>query len=208
MIDLPAKGANSPASALLVPIPDIKCVLVGDGAVGKTSMLISYITDEFPDGYVPTVFNNHLANVTAGGRLCCINLWDTAGQEEYDRLRPISYSRTDVFLICFSLVSLASFENVRTKWHLEIRRHASRTPIILVGTKLDLRENCEAMEKSIWKRKTYITYPQGMQMARDINAAGYIECSALTQRGLIDVFDKASRAAMNRHWRGCTCQVM
>jgi GTPase SAR1 family protein len=49
------------------------------------------------------------------GKTISLGLWDTAGQEDYDRLRPLSYPQTDVFLICFSLVSPPSYENVRTK---------------------------------------------------------------------------------------------
>jgi len=49
-----------------------------------------------------------------------LSLWDTAGQEDYDRLRPLSYPQTDVFLICFSVISPVSFSNVRTKWWPEV----------------------------------------------------------------------------------------
>ncbi|KAJ3105676.1 Rho GTPase protein rac1 [Phlyctochytrium planicorne] len=131
------------------------------------------------------------------GKPINLGLWDTAGQEDYDRLRPLSYPQTDVFLICFSLVSPPSFENVRTKWYPEIGHHAPNTPIILVGTKLDLREDREMIEKLREKRMAPITYPQGLQMAKEINAVKYLECSALTQKGLKNVFDEAIRAVLS-----------
>ncbi|XP_065895311.1 ras-related C3 botulinum toxin substrate 1-like isoform X3 [Dysidea avara] len=106
-------------------------------------------------------------------------------QDDYDRLRPLSYPQTDVFLICFSLISPASLENVRTKWNPEVSHYCPNTPVILVGTKLDLRDDKEIVG---------LTYPQGLQMMKEIGAVKYIECSALTQKGLKMVFDDAIRA--------------
>ncbi|CAN0429251.1 unnamed protein product, partial [Phaeothamnion confervicola] len=73
------------------------------------------------------------------GKPINLGLWDTAGQEDYDRLRPLSYPQTDVFLVCFSVVDPTSFHNVKLKWIPELQHHAAGVLFILVGTKLDLR---------------------------------------------------------------------
>jgi len=123
-----------------------------------------------------------------------LGLWDTAGQEDYDRLRPLSYPQTDVFLCAFSVVNPSSFENVRAKWYPEISHHCPNTPIILVGTKVDLREGGPTIEKLYAKKQSPISYEQGLQMMKEIGAVKYMECSALTQNGLKAIFDKGIRA--------------
>jgi len=98
----------------------IKCVVVGDGAVGKTCLLNTYARNTFPETYEPTVFDNYTVTVDIAGEPYTLGLFDTAGQEDYDAIRPLSYAHTDVFLICFSVVSPSSLENVVEKWVPEI----------------------------------------------------------------------------------------
>uniref|UniRef100_A0A6B2LPJ9 Uncharacterized protein n=1 Tax=Arcella intermedia TaxID=1963864 RepID=A0A6B2LPJ9_9EUKA len=125
-----------------------------------------------------------------------MGLWDTASQEDYDRLRPLSYPQTDVFLCAFSVVSPSSFENIGEKWYPEVSHHCPNTPIILVGTKVDLREDAETIQKLTSMKQSPISFEQGAQMALKISAVKYMECSALTQTGLKAVFDEAIRAVL------------
>ncbi|AWP21130.1 Cell division control protein 42 -like [Scophthalmus maximus] len=174
----------------------IKCVVVGDGAVGKTCLLISYTTNKFPSEYVPTVFDNYAVTVMIGGEPYTLGLFDTAGQEDYDRLRPLSYPQTDVFLVCFSVVSPSSFENVREKWVPEISHHCPRTPFLLVGTQVDLRDDSNTLEKLAKNKQRALSCESGEKLGRELKAVKYVECSALTQRGLKNVFDEAILAAL------------
>ncbi|KAI8809731.1 rho family small GTP binding protein cdc42 [Cladochytrium replicatum] len=174
----------------------IKCVVVGDGAVGKTCLLISYTTNKFPSEYVPTVFDNYAVTVMIGNEPYTLGLFDTAGQEDYDRLRPLSYPQTDVFLICFSTVNPASFENVREKWFPEVRHHCPGVPCIVVGTQMDLREDNATIEKLAKARQKPVSPDMGERLAKEVGAVKYLECSALTQRGLKNVFDEAIIAAL------------
>ena len=105
-----------------------KLVIVGDGACGKTCLLIVFSKDEFPEVYVPTVFENYVADIVVENKNVELALWDTAGQEDYDRLRPLSYPDTDVILMCFSIDSPDSLENIPEKWVPEVKgglRHIS-----------------------------------------------------------------------------------
>ena len=90
----------------------------------------------------------------------------------------------------------SSFGNVSAKWYPEIRHHMPNTTIMLVGTKLDLRDEPNTLNKLAEKKMAPITYQQGMQMANEIGAVKYVECSALTQKNLKLVFDEAIRAVL------------
>ncbi|GAB1517047.1 GTPase Cdc42 [Rhizoctonia solani] len=174
----------------------IKCVVVGDGAVGKTCLLISYTTNKFPSEYVPTVFDNYAVTVMIGDDPYTLGLFDTAGQEDYDRLRPLSYPQTDVFLVCFSVTSPASFENVKEKWFPEVHHHCPGVPCLIVGTQVDLRDDPAVIEKLSRQKQRPVPLEAGERLARELGAVKYVECSALTQKGLKNVFDEAIVAAL------------
>lgn len=160
------------------------------------------------------VFDNYAVTVMIGDDPYTLGLFDTAGgclfiyvflhfsfpplsksvhstgQEDYDRLRPLSYPQTDVFLVCFSVTSPASFENVKEKWFPEVHHHCPGVPCLIVGTQVDLREDPQVMEKLQRQKQRPVTSEAGERLARELGAVKYVECSALTQKGLKNVFDE------------------
>jgi small GTP-binding protein len=115
-----------------------------------------------------------------------MTLWDTAGQDDYKDMRPLSYPDTNVFLVCFAVNSVVSFNNIEAKWLPEIRSHCPDVPMILVGTKSDLRKDSSES----------VQVDQANALAKKMKAVCYMECSALTQEGLAAVFDKAVEVSM------------
>lgn len=161
-----------------------KAIIVGDGDVGKTSSLISYTTGVFPADYVPNAFDNTSASEMVDGKTVSLGLWDTIGQADYDRLRPLSYPDTDVIVLLYSVVNRDSFTSVSTRWRPEMDEHLPGIPIVLVGNKIDLR-NDDA-----------ISGPEGEALARTIGAVAYVDASAKTQEGLKAAFEAAIRACI------------
>lgn len=173
-----------------------KLVIVGDGACGKTCLLIVFSKDQFPEVYVPTVFENYVADIEVDGKQVELALWDTAGQEDYDRLRPLSYPDTDVILMCFSIDAPDSLDNIPEKWTPEVKHFCPNVPIILVGNKKDIR-NDEAIKRELGRMKQEPVRPeQGKVMADTIGAFAYLECSAKTKEGVREVFEMATKAAL------------
>ena len=187
----------------------IKLVVVGDGAVGKTCLLISYANNKFPEEYIPTVFDNYVCNVKAGDRDIELGLWDTAGQEEYDRLRPLSYANANVFLICFAVTNPVSFENISAKWHPEVSHHCPDVATILVGTKCDTRKDENILGRLRDQHLKPVEPAQAESLARDLGCVKYLECSARTSENLKTVFDEAIKAVLLKKKapakkKGCT----
>ena len=175
----------------------IKCVVVGDDKADKVGLLTSYsnTTGRYPAEYKP-VFDNYAVTVMLNGKPYTLVLFDTTGKNEVDRLRPLDYHETDVFVVCFSVVHPASFENVRVKWVPELKKYNPNTSMVLVGTKLEMRDD-KAIIKELQERGLKaVTYVEGLQLQREIGAVKYHECSTKTLEGIKEVFDDAIRAAV------------
>lgn len=166
-----------------------KLVIVGDGGCGKTSLLYVFTLGEFPTQYHPTVFENYVTDCRIDGKAVQLALWDTAGQEEYERLRPLSYHNLHVILIGFAVDVPDSLENARTKWVEEVQRSCPDTPYILIGLKQDLR-------LSVKDRRRFVQPDMGDAVAKEIGAKQYMESLALTGEGVDDIFELATRLSL------------
>ncbi|TPX37291.1 hypothetical protein SeMB42_g06958 [Synchytrium endobioticum] len=190
------------------PIPQRKLVIVGDGACGKTALLMVQSGQPFPEKYFPTIFENFVSTVDLpGNKKVQLSLWDTAGQEDYDRLRPLSYTDTDVVILVFELVGWDSYNNIQEKWAPELRHFLPNVPIILVGTKKDLRDDMVyASDKS-----TAVIPPSfGHQLMTRIGACQYMETSAKNNEGVNELFKTAAKIAtkQSRRRNNRNCLVM
>eukprot|EP00770_Monocercomonoides_exilis_P013373 MONOS_13320.1-p1 / transcript=MONOS_13320.1 / gene=MONOS_13320 / organism=Monocercomonoides_exilis_PA203 / gene_product=Rac1a, Rho family GTPase / transcript_product=Rac1a, Rho family GTPase / location=Mono_scaffold00808:10662-11688(+) / protein_length=180 / sequence_SO=supercontig / SO=protein_coding / is_pseudo=false len=173
-----------------------KLVIVGDGAVGKTCLLMVYAKGEFPKDYVPTVFDDYTCKVPVGQKMLALSLWDTAGQEDFDEIRPMSYPGTDIFLVCFSVDNRDTFENVKKKWVPELKAKGPKAPMVLLGTKCDLRETSPS---------TCIPPEECNRVAKEIGAVKYMECSAMKNIGVREAFEEVIKKMITS---GGVCAIL
>ncbi|ODV69790.1 hypothetical protein HYPBUDRAFT_154797 [Hyphopichia burtonii NRRL Y-1933] len=180
-----------------------KIVIVGDGACGKTSLLYVFTLGEFPTEYHPTVFENYVTDCRIDGKAVQLALWDTAGQEEYERLRPLSYHNSHVILIGFAIDVPDSLDNARTKWVQEVKKYCANTPFLLIGLKKDLRSSTR-------DRTRFVQYDTGQQAAKEIGAKQYLESSSLTGEGVDDIFEFATRTSLlvNEKSKTSCCRII
>ncbi|KAJ2382164.1 GTP-binding protein Rho1 [Coemansia sp. RSA 2611] len=170
-----------------------KMVVIGDGACGKTCLLQTFRDGEFPkeNRYIPTVFDVCIVDIEREQGVVELALWDTAGQEDFDRLRIMSYAEADVVVICFSVESVESLENVLEKWVPEARRHAPRAKLVLAALKIDLRTDAETLEHMRRVCMTApLTFEHGLRLAKALGAP-YVECSAKIGVGVRHVLETA-----------------
>ncbi|KAJ7792943.1 cell division control protein 42 [Mycena olivaceomarginata] len=164
----------------------IKVVLVGDSGVGKTRLCASYKRKEAPrDHHLPN-FDGYAPSITIGIETWLFGLWDTAGEADHERLRPMSYPQTDIFVVCFSVASRVSFENVQQKWFPEVRHHCPNVPLF----------DEKVVQKLAGQGKLPVSPAEGEMMTRRLGAARYFECSANKGQGVDDGFDQVLAIAI------------
>jgi len=149
----------------------VRCGVVGDGTVGKTTLLLAYTTQVFISDYTPTVFDAFSAIEEVDGEVINVILGDTAGQDDYAHIRTTCYNHNkfDVFLLCFSVIHRDSFDNLKHKWLPELKHNSPGIPYILVGTKNDLRDDANP---------NHIPQKEGVKKASELKAQTYVECTS------------------------------
>jgi len=172
---------------------NIKLVIIGDGAVGKTCLVMRYANNAYPEEYIPTVFDNYTVNVKIDETVVNLGLWEVMNREESDRLRPLSYPQTNIFLICFSVANRCSLENVSAKWFPEIDHHCKNVPFILVGTKSDLRNSNDPKIAEL-----IVSTESSQEVAKKLGAAMYVEVSALEGTNIKELFDEAVKTVLTQ----------
>ncbi|KAJ7113688.1 P-loop containing nucleoside triphosphate hydrolase protein [Mycena crocata] len=185
---------------------------------GKTSLLNVFTRGFFSQVYEPTVFENYVHDIYVDDQQVELSLWDTAGQEEFDRLRSLSYAETHVIMICFSVRGTlalclfpdrdvqvdnpVSLENVETKWLDEILEYCPGVKLVLVALKCDLRDDRPVKERLQRYGAHPVQYEEGLAVARRIRASRYLECSSKHNRGVAEVFYEAARVSLSTRPKG------
>ncbi|KAJ6492209.1 cell division control protein 42 [Mycena sanguinolenta] len=182
----------------------IKCMLVGDSDVGKTCLLTAYTENRFLTGYIPPTYGGHGMHVTVRDACYMLGVFDNSGSPQHDRLRPLGYPQTDVFVICFSVGIPTSFANVKPRWIGDAEFYCPGIPRILVATQIDLRQPAFEVDGGANSTteeppRAMITTAEGEKLAREVKAAGFVECSALTREGVQDVFDALPSTTRTLH---------
>ena len=171
----------------------IKLVIAGDNDIGKTQLLTVLKGEPFPERLVPSIFDNYTQNVTYNGKNYALHIWDTPGQDEFNRLRPLSYQDAKVVLLCFGLNNRTSFNNAKKHWLDEINYYCKGVKIILVGTNLDLRTNT----------KDSVTDAEALEFCKENNFVDYIAVSAKNGTNTSEIFPKVIDCALEKEEKSC-----
>ncbi|XP_061193426.1 cdc42 homolog [Saccostrea echinata] len=164
----------------------VQCSLVGDGMVGKSSLAKAITGQILDDGYIATTEDNFTASMSVAGDKYSLSILDLSGQHDYEKVRTQDYRSNDIFVVCFSTVDRESLENVKDFWIPEIRQIDRKRPVVLVGTQTDLRK----------EGSSHVTKEEGENLAKQIGAFSYLECSAVQKTGVKDVFEQVVMATL------------
>jgi Ras-related C3 botulinum toxin substrate 1 len=173
-----------------------RCVLVGGEDRDRVALILTY-TGKFPDD-IPATCDNVDRNFMVEDVQVNLQLLNTASHPDYKKLRPLSYVDTDLFILCFSLVSPSSLEAIQKEWVPEVKEHCPNVPYILVGLLSDARDSFEKHAEA-YRKKGWEPVPtaKGEEMKEAIGAQAYVECSAKREYNVKEVFDTAVKTVLH-----------
>lgn len=181
----------------------LSVAVVGDGAVGKTSLVLAFLSGRYPVDYLPgpvdwhSEFDHltkHPVKVEQEGVEISLTIVDTCGLDDYQKLREIVCASVDVYLVCFDVANKATLDRVQNQWVPEIRGYNSTAPFILVATKCDERIKAQIEGKPT---SATVSFAQAKAIAQELGAHNYCECSAKNMTGLKKVFEEAALAGLH-----------
>lgn len=171
---------------------NIKCIVVGDGTIGKTTFINKFCSGKFTDDYIPTIIDSYRKGIMDNnGNTINLSFIDMAGQDDFKELRQQNYNDDiDIILVAFAINNRKSFDHVKNNWLSEVKYniYTADLPIIIIGTKSDVRKdtlNC------------FISKESGESLAKSINAP-YMECSSLTGIGIKEIINKITEIVLKR----------
>ena len=164
-----------------------KITVIGDGAVGKTSLIKKYTQGSFQKDYIKTLgaqFSKYDEEI--GRDNCKLFFWDIAGQREFDFMRPTFYKGSKAAIIVFSHTDENSY-NYITDWHEDIKKYTGDLPIVLFGNKTDLIDEDDLEDDNVIK------------IVEDRNFLGYYKTSAKTGSGVYEAFQAIIKTLYNKY---------
>jgi small GTP-binding protein len=182
----------------------LKLVVVGDPGVGRTCLVHTFDHGDFPSDFIPTVYDALTTTVRVGNSDRPVEVIDTAGQDEFLGTRIEIYPDTDLFLICASVVDPTTFDST-AKWVTELKQHCHSPKYTLIGLKTDLRLDDSILRSLAQQNHSPYSQEEGIEKAREIEAMTYLECSALLNTGVRDVFESSCALITTDGEGGCCC---
>lgn len=173
----------------------VRCVVVGDGLVGKTSLLRRIVLGYFDKTQLMTLKEAFQYEIKFQNIDVDVILTDTPGQDDYDRLRVCCYPSTDIFIITFSFDLPNSFDRVKSKWIPEVRRHCPSAIVLLVGLKLDLV--VQVVNEHTDVPVDCVVCGPALALAVEVGAVDYLETSALTGYGIKELREAIVAAVLS-----------
>ena len=181
--------------------PSLRFVVIGFGTMGKSCMLVRFFRKAFPEIYIPTVVDHDSQDVECEGKIYNVLGWDTSCAEDEWR-GPLYYPQTDVYILLNAVNQKDRLEEIESHWWPKLKLYDPDVSVILVGSKVDLRD------------KKSVSLKEGRQMAKKIGAACYMECSSKDDIGVTEVFEEAiklsgeNQATKKNKNNKCKCYLL